>query len=347
MESIDSEAIGFELGWDYAIASLHPPVDVAHPTTASVLRGFNAGKLHFAKQRLRSRPEDDEFRFERKWLHLRLSAHRRSRSISQDLTPAFLKKVQSEYCPVTRLAFTHGQGLPTDSTIERLNNNGGYAVGNICMLSSVANQAKGSLSFSQVLEVALQIPNGTTHEGLSASQWARLSCLAAYGCEPDEQHKADALPMLCFPLPGCSIGSEFMMVRFLTSHLMLPSFKKASRLSIYKAYKSLGDKKVVKKLEQFEASCQGAYHRAFLKSSVKNVIFMFEDCWENPVLLARWSALVAQIGDRFDALASVLYPLVRTQLTDTENIDTSSWNLETGGYLCAENRLFMSPQSRL
>jgi hypothetical protein len=328
-----NETLGFELGWDYARYGVMPPIGEFSDLCQRVNDGYKAGCHHFDGTRPKIRFNETEFKYHKKWLNLRLSAFKRARILSDDLTPDYLKIIDGDYCPVTRLPFTHGLGLPTDATVERINNNGGYARGNVCILSLVANKAKGSRSFSEVLRFAISAPANEAREGLSAKEWARLACLSSYGCDPDEQGVADTLPMVCCPLPLCSLGSKLMVMKFVTSHLLLPSLKDGIAQSIFKAYKKLGDKKVTRALEKFYENGKGAYNRAYHATDVRYRYLLMEDCWENAVLFNSWTNLVRAVGNRFPEIAMSIYPLAKDRIWDQDSMDTRSWGLESGGYL--------------
>jgi hypothetical protein len=93
-------------------------------------------------------------RFVRKWLQLRYQALTRSRAVSDHVTVDFLRRLDVSVCPVTLSTLTHGELKPTDWSVDRLNNNGAYAVSNLAIISTQANRAKGTKSLRDVRELA-------------------------------------------------------------------------------------------------------------------------------------------------------------------------------------------------
>jgi hypothetical protein len=156
--------VGFELGWDYAhYLGWHPDDE----RNKHFIGGFTT-----ARQKIASTQPID--RFFRKWLQLRYGAWRRGKSFDHAVTPAFLAEIDCTHCPILGLELTHSSGQPTDWSVDRLNNHGGYAVGNLAVMSTLANSAKGNHSFDDILLLAsLSVKTG----GLSPLEWTRLASL--------------------------------------------------------------------------------------------------------------------------------------------------------------------------
>ena len=102
------------------------PLQPAWP--AAVREGFLT-----ARARGHRRPDPD--RFTRKWLQLRLGALARGRVIADDVTPAAIRQLDTPRCPVTRGPLSAGRGTASDWSIDRLNNDGGYALANLAVMS--------------------------------------------------------------------------------------------------------------------------------------------------------------------------------------------------------------------
>lgn len=87
--------------------------------------------------------------------------------------------IDVERCPVTLVPLTHSKLQPSDWSIDRLNNNGAYAPGNLAVMSTHANRAKGDKSFPQVHELS----QGTEAiDGLLPREWARLASMMHAPC---------------------------------------------------------------------------------------------------------------------------------------------------------------------
>jgi len=172
---------GRELGADFARLGMHPPED--SPT--SVHEGFAAA----AYRGFRPKTLD---RFQRKWLQLRMGALRRHRLVSPLVTPDFLRVIDASWCPVLRTALTHGERADTDWSVDRLNNDGAYARGNIVVMSTRANRAKGSLGYDEVRARSKAV--GPT-EGLEPTEWLRMACVMYGASHVDVKGLREWLPL--------------------------------------------------------------------------------------------------------------------------------------------------------
>ncbi|MBT9599580.1 MAG: hypothetical protein IV094_26680 [Vitreoscilla sp.] len=190
--------LAFELGWDHAHHGLVPPTE--HLLPANPLRqGWEAGRSCFGNRTLKPT------RHVRKWLQLRLSAWLRGRAFETvQVTPHYLAQIDTERCPITRLALTHGSGEDTDASIDRVFNQAGYAAGNLAVMSVRANQSKADLRWSDarlqaVLAEARKDGAGAgTADGLTSAEWARLAVLMSF-VTPLPHEIAATLPLLVLP----------------------------------------------------------------------------------------------------------------------------------------------------
>lgn len=155
--------IGFEIGFDQAFyrQSLSDRSDEA------ILQGFESCKT-------RSDPEKIN-RFVKKWLQLRFQAYLRGRAVSKDVTPQLIQALDAQICPITGLILTHASLEPSDWSVERLCNDSGYAWGNLAIVSSQANKARGSMSYEDICRAA---ESNESFNGLSAQAWICYENLA-------------------------------------------------------------------------------------------------------------------------------------------------------------------------
>jgi hypothetical protein len=167
MSDRESFEIGFELGWDLARFGRASPKDAALP---GVREGYMAGHLHFPF------PQHRCDRYTSKWLQLRAGALRRRRAVDADVTPEYLRSIDADLCPVVLSPLTHATLTDTDWSVDRINNDGAYAVGNLVVLSARANRAKGRKDYAGVAGLACGDPD-EEFERLTRRQWARLACL--------------------------------------------------------------------------------------------------------------------------------------------------------------------------
>jgi hypothetical protein len=156
-----------QLGADHATYGLTP--DPEWPAPAN--EGYKAAK-HQSGGRTK-RPD----RFVKKWLQLRKNALRRRRAVAQNVTSDYLRQIDVDTCPITLVRLTHGAMASSDWSVDRLNNDGAYAGGNLAIVSTLANQAKGNLGFDEILERASKWPNTDRIDGLRPIEWARLAAL--------------------------------------------------------------------------------------------------------------------------------------------------------------------------
>jgi len=170
------------LGFDYAAWSVPIPADAPD--------AFREG--------YRERPTPHRGvqldRFELKWLHLRHGALKRALIVQPDVTPDFLRDIDVPTCPVTLVTLTHATKTDTDWSIDRLDNDGAYAPGNLAVMSTRANRAKGTKGLDEVSGLAMR--EAETEE-LTPREWMRLGMLM---CGPCTAGTAAASELPPFPL---------------------------------------------------------------------------------------------------------------------------------------------------
>jgi hypothetical protein len=168
------DRLAFELGWDCACYGQAPQIE-----DARILTGYIAGRERFGSRG--SRPSD---RFIRKWLQLRTNAWRRGRVFDEAVTPAYLQRIDTEHCPILGIALTHATGELSDWSVDRINNDGAYAPGNLAVMSTRANKAKADLTLAQVLEKAERCDSS---DGLTHMQWFRMGALMCGPCQDESR----------------------------------------------------------------------------------------------------------------------------------------------------------------
>ena len=163
-----TEQVAFDLGWDFAIFDRDVP-DGANKAFCDGYRAYKSGNKRA------TRPVN---KYERKWLQIRFGALGRNKEFSPGVTPEYLEKITpaSGRCPVTEAALTYAEGRPSDWSVDRANNARGYVRGNIIIISTAANKAKGDKSLEDI--VALSNLD-TEVDGLYPDEWGRLAELIA------------------------------------------------------------------------------------------------------------------------------------------------------------------------
>jgi hypothetical protein len=194
------EKTGFELGWDYArFLGWHPDDE----KNKHFLGGFSTG-------RTKTRPPQHLDRYTRKWLQLRYGAWRRNRVFDENVTPAFIHEIDRPMCPILGIILTHSTGEPSDWSVDRLNNQGGYAVGNLAVMSTQANAAKSNLSLENI-EALSNLTTPST--GLSPLEWKRMASLLT-GPYSVIQEEELLYPLCIVPPPFVPLNlfQEFQLV---------------------------------------------------------------------------------------------------------------------------------------
>jgi|GEM_PF-2673501 len=176
--------LGFDLGWDYYAFSLKVPANLKG--CKDVLTGHAAA----AEKKINRKPHDE---YIRKWLLLRANAWKRNRIFDEGVTTEFLRKITNDVCPITREKLTNSTGLPSDWSIDRVNNDLSYCPGNLVMVSARANILKNNYTYEEIFAFAyddsVELPsNNFKLEPLNRFEWARwaLICsLAPNGIDED------------------------------------------------------------------------------------------------------------------------------------------------------------------
>lgn len=179
------------LGEDIASYGLALP-EKADP---ALVEGYRAGRAKHGRRRRADR-------FVRKWLQLRSQALGRGRAVSEDVTVEFLRRIDVPVCPVTLVTLTHGEEADTDWSIDRLNNNGAYAIGNLAVMSTGANRAKGARSLNDVWELS---QGDSVVKGLTPREWARLLATMYGPCIVEGQERQWELRQVA-PIPPDTFG---------------------------------------------------------------------------------------------------------------------------------------------
>src|SRR5262245_20784427 len=132
MDVLEQQA--FDLGWDFAAFGRNVP----EGANESFCDGYRA----FGSEKNKTTRAADKYI--NKWLQIRFGALRRGKPFASDVTPDYIRRITpvSGRCPVTEQPFTYSQDEPTDWSVDRANNDRGYARGNILIVSRAVNTAK-------------------------------------------------------------------------------------------------------------------------------------------------------------------------------------------------------------
>jgi len=160
------DRIGFHIGQDFAHYGRVLAADVHESITA----GYQQG--------LKEKGKWKSDRYINKWLQLRLNAYTRGKLFSDQITPDYIKSLDTETCPITGVQLTHATGKDTDWSIDRIANDFDYIPSNLIIMSTRANKAKGDKSADRIIRIS-ESENGN-REGLTAAEWKRMAELVQW-----------------------------------------------------------------------------------------------------------------------------------------------------------------------
>src|SRR5690606_12842696 len=188
------ETDAFDLGWDHGIYRVAPDPDLP----AAVREGYLAASG--------SREPKQADRFVRKWLQMRAQAMLRGIQVDATITPATLESLDSTTCPISGVSLTHGECADTDWSVDRVLNRYGYRPGNLLIVSSRVNRAKGALGLTQLRRIA---SNPEHHPELEPREWHRLAEVVEMFeiAEADDPPKGLPRPTGQLPVNGLRLSS--------------------------------------------------------------------------------------------------------------------------------------------
>lgn len=310
LDAFDGIEVGRKLGHDfYRLTRLPAQPDWPH----AVREGFTE-----AAARRFGRVSGD--RFERKWLQLRLGAWLRQRVVADNVDVKLLRSLDISHCPVTRQPLTHGLRADTDWSIDRLNNDGAYAAGNLAVMSVRANRAKGSLRFEQVVALSREAQHGD----LSPDEWLRLAVLMEGPCFIGRQDLAPLLPLIA-PLPRHSVRLAIQQIQRLFA---LEAGRPAGKNALVKAFLHAAP------MEQQQARLRllaDAVHHG-LKSLGPD-----DPCWD-VWLQPRVMDALEQWRSSLDDASWGRAARISGELAGGQRLTATSvrqWHLPSRGYVCA------------
>lgn len=243
-EKYKNPRIAFDLGWDIAAAGLDVPFYAVG--CESLVNGWKEATAKKVKVKVTAD------RFLTKHFQLRFNAWKRNRHFSDAVTAEFLAYIDTPVCPVTQVALTHSTGTGTDASVDRLNNSGAYACGNLAVMSVRANAAKDKYSYHKIIrfaysmdeEIPTEVEGG--FEPLSRTEWARMASLCSNA--PSIQHEDGTMevsnwftPCVIAPAPGMlpSVPNQLQMGIAFQANLQkvcANGYSKTKRQVKYEAY---------------------------------------------------------------------------------------------------------------
>jgi hypothetical protein len=105
---------------------------------------------------------------------LRINAVKRGFVVDSSVTATTVRNITGTHCPVSHCEFVFKGQSPANPSVDRLLNNGTYALANLAVLAQRVNRAKGDKSFEEVVDIAQR---DEVVDGLLPKEWARLASL--------------------------------------------------------------------------------------------------------------------------------------------------------------------------
>ena len=323
------DQVGFELGWDYAHYRVSLPAPYA--AEASPLRdGLRAGEATFGLRTLAAT------RHVRKWLQLRLHAWLRGRSVELvQVTPNYLQQLDASHCPITRSALSSATLEGTDASIDRVRNGAGYAAGNLAVMSTKANHAKGGHDFRSALRCVQQIEAERLPglDGLTVSQWARVAVLCSF-VEPLPHFEASALPLLVLPPNRLRLFNPVQALQaFVSQQLLTPGW--SQRVSRFEAL--LPSLSLRRDFKSFFMALLPRVLEGGRLYDAHTARWAIEDAWRAQGVQQRWAQFARQL-DAAQCEALLVKAAARrlgagTLVSHSDAGATDGWNLDTRGYV--------------
>lgn len=281
------DAVGFEIGWDFAHHRLTPPADHLHGQHP-VRQGWEAGRAAFGARTLKPT------RHVRRWLQTRLTAWMQGLPYEGlMLTPRYLAQIEPQQCPVTREVFTHDTGADTDAVVVRLNPRAAYAPGHLALLSRRVAQALGSADVEAVRAMAQQAcgQEPAAPGGLDARQWGRLASLMSLGLAQPHERIA-VMPLRVLPPNRLRLLNPVQALQALMTQLFLGEGY-ARRMT---AVASLLPNADARRSYYLFMNAMLARRLAAGWAADRNRLRMaLEDAWAHPVIERRWEQLALRL----------------------------------------------------
>lgn len=320
-----NEEEGRRIGYDFFRVGVVPPKDAP----ATVLQGFDEARHRKASRSAQCGEWD------RKLVRLRLSAWKRNRIVDASVTSEYLQTIfQVAHCPVTLVNLTRptNEGKKeTDSTVDRVFNQGAYAKGNLAVLSRRANEAKANRLPEEIYEVA---DTGEALDGLEAWEWQRMASLCSMATPPG--YAQSIRPLLVWPPPGLLISngySQAMMGVSLYAAGKIPAQRWAQTRQRLKGKRAKAQLDLVctalqaSVLHQVQGGEQVSLERA------NREVRMLEGAWRGELVWKLTADLLRMLsGDEVRVLGAVFRGYDRANTKELSDRDMEGWSVGTRGY---------------
>jgi hypothetical protein len=223
----------------------------------------------------------------------------------------------------------------TDGSIDRVRNDGGYAAGNLALMSTKANHAKGAKDFRGALRCVQQIESEQLPgiDGLTVSQWARVAVLCSF-VEPLSHDEASALPLLVLPPNRLRLFNPVQALQaFVSQQLLTPGW--SQRVSRFEDL--LPGKSCKRDFKSFFMALLPRVLEGGRLYDAYTARWAIEDAWRAPLVQQRWTRFARQL-DAAQCEALLVKAAARRLTTGvvvshSDAGATDGWNLATRGYV--------------
>jgi hypothetical protein len=314
------DPIGFHIGWDHARHALVPPPELLASGTP-ISQGWLAARAVFGQRTLTAN------RNTRQWLALRLQAWRTGIAFeTEQLTPHHLAQIQTERCPVLRTPLAGATGEPESAVVERLNPHGGYAAGNVAVISQRAALARRGVG---IVEALRRGHRADATEGLEPAAWTRLAVLQSFAT-PLSFGESARLPLALLPPNRVRVLNAAQGLQtLLTLQFAAPGWSARTR--------AVADMLPEHTLRHDWNLFVGAIAPRVLEAGdgvpVRTVL---EDAWLHERVQRRWQHVVLSLGEA--GTAALLDRAVAQGLAGVHTLQhggveqaTEGWALDRGG----------------
>ncbi len=259
---------------------------------------------------------------------------------------------------------TQATCTPSDASIDRVRNDAGYAAGNLVVMSTRANAAKGDADFDDALAQMRQVEAAAISQGnatampqgrdasrtdwvpqtlrsassqaapdaLSAAEWARIAVLCSFVTElPHAQ--AAALPLLVLPPNRLRLFNPIQALQALVTR----QFEKPGwSTRIARLAELLPGKSLRRDFHVFVNALVPRVLESGQPGSAHAMRWALEDAWRNALVLRCWKRVALQLdatlAERTVLRASALHLADRAAFATSFEQATDGWGLAQRGY---------------
>ena len=263
------------------------------------------------------------------------------------MTPNYLSQIDAAHCPITREALTHATCTTSDASIDRVRNDAGYAAGNLVVMSTRANAAKGDADFDAALarmRFAEAATGGTPSPlaaaepaTLTAAQWARIAILCSFVTELGH-NQAAALPLLVLPPNRLRLFNPVQALQAVVTR----QFAQAGWTTrVARIAALLPGKRVRRDFHVFINALLPRVIESGPQADAHATRWTLEDAWRNPLVLRCWTRFALQLdatqAERIVLRASELRLCDRFAVATSLAQATEGWGLGQGGHVRAND----------